>query len=177
MPHVEAVLGSFEVALGEDFEAYRNHVLRVCHLAAAFAQPAPEELERIQIAAAFHDLGIWSHATFDYLEPSAALARGYLEEIGRPTWRLEVELMIHQHHKITACQARGSRPGMDLEEAFRRADWVDVTLGRRRFGLSRGRIRPIVRAFPNAGFHRRLRQLTWGQLRRRPWNPFPMFKW
>ena len=34
---------------------------------------------KIAVAAVFHDIGIWSNKTFDYLEPSVALAREYLK--------------------------------------------------------------------------------------------------
>jgi HD superfamily phosphodiesterase len=33
------------------------------------------DLEKIAAAAVFHDLGIWTDRTFDYIAPSIALAR------------------------------------------------------------------------------------------------------
>ena len=42
---------------------------------AALGVAAPDTQRKIAIAAAFHDLGIWSAGTMDYLPPSAALAR------------------------------------------------------------------------------------------------------
>ena len=35
------------------------------------------------IAAAFHDIGIWTAGTFDYLEPSVRVAAAYLTGTGR----------------------------------------------------------------------------------------------
>jgi hypothetical protein len=177
LPHVDQVLTTWQRALGDDQPAYRNHVYRVAYLTAAQSIPNPEEWQQIEIAAAFHDLAIWSHGTFDYLEPSVALAEEYLQEIKRSEWGEVIGRMIRQHHKVTACRRRGGRSGMALEEAFRRADWIDVTLGRRRFGVEKQVIRQLHRVFPNCGFHRRLGQLTWRQFRRSPWNPLPMFKW
>ena len=46
-------------------------------------------------------------------------------------WTLEIEAMIVNHHKVTS--ARPDR--QSLVESFRRADWIDVTRGLRRFGL------------------------------------------
>ena len=57
-----------------DFTAYRNHAYRVVNFC-AHSRPAPTpRLEKIALAAAFHDLGIWTAHTFDYLEPSIDLA-------------------------------------------------------------------------------------------------------
>jgi hypothetical protein len=39
------------------------------------------------IAACFHDLGIWTDHTFDYLSPSAGLARDYLQRYGLSAWQ------------------------------------------------------------------------------------------
>jgi hypothetical protein len=81
--------------------------------------------------------------------------------------------MIVNHHKITTCP-----PGTPvLAESFRRADWIDVTRGSRRFGLSRAVVNTIVTGWPSAGFHRRLVQLTLDRWWRHPLNPLPMFKW
>ena len=41
------------------------------------------DLEKIAVAAVIHDLGIWTNKTFDYIAPSAALAREHLAARGR----------------------------------------------------------------------------------------------
>ena len=61
-------------------------------------------------------------------------------------------------------------------EGFRRADWIDVSLGMLSFGLSRQDRRRVFAAFPDAGFHLRLVQLSARQLLTRPWNPLPMLR-
>jgi putative acetyltransferase len=58
-------------ALGHDLPAYENHVVRVLRFVAALGGELSEPLV---VAAAFHDLGIWTARTFDYLEPSVELA-------------------------------------------------------------------------------------------------------
>src|SRR4026208_1673048 len=76
IPTVDDVLHHHATALGDDIVAYRNHVYRVVNLCVAFA--GQRELEKIAVAAVFHDLGIWTNGTFDYIAPSIALARDYL---------------------------------------------------------------------------------------------------
>jgi len=88
-------------------------------------------------------------------------------------WIPEIEAMIVDHHKVTS-----SRPNpQSLVEAFRRADWIDVTLGLRRFGLPRPFVAAVAATWPNAGFHRRLVELTIDRWRKHPLNPLPMVKW
>ena len=87
--------------------------------------PDADSLEKIAIAAAFHDLGIWTDHAFDYLTPSVKHAKAYLGRHDRAEWTAEIAEMICQHHKVSAyAGAAGS-----LVEPFRRADWIDVTRG------------------------------------------------
>ena len=58
--------------LGADLPAYRNHAYRVANLCAALRPPDTDGHDKVAIAAAMHDLGIWTAGTFDYLPPSAA---------------------------------------------------------------------------------------------------------
>src|SRR5688572_19559830 len=99
MPTIDEVLNDHVMALGNDFVAYQNHVYRIVNLCVAFA--GQSELEKIAVAAVFHDLGIWTHGTFDYIAPSIALAHDYLVAGGREDWAGEIGRMIGDHHKIT----------------------------------------------------------------------------
>src|SRR4026208_2235035 len=76
IPIIEDVLNDHAMALRDDFFGYRNHVDRIVNLCVAIA--GSSELEKVAIAAVFHDLGIWTNGTFHYLAPSIALARDYL---------------------------------------------------------------------------------------------------
>ena len=169
---LDELLHAHEAALGSDFEGYRNHTYRVVNLCAALSSSEPEQLQKMAIAAAFHDLGIWTDGTFDYLQPSVRLAGAHLDRSGRAEWTPEITAMILEHHKISAW--RGDPHW--LVEPFRRADWVDVTRGLRAFGLSRSLLREIFSAWPSAGFHKRLVQLELKRLRTHPWNPLPMVR-
>jgi len=173
LPTVERVLGDHASVLGHDRIAYRNHVYRVANLCLAVAGDNPVELEKLAVAAVFHDLGIWTNHTFDYIPPSVVLAREHLTSRGLTDWIPEVEAMIVNHHKITSPRADPK----SLVESFRRADWIDVSRGLRRFGLPRTLVAAVIAAWPDAGFHRRLVALTIDRWWRHPLNPLPMVKW
>jgi len=129
-------------------------------------------LDKIAVAAVFHDLGIWTDHTFDYIAPSVALARAHLSDSPHADWLPEIEAMIVDHHKITP-----SRPDQaPLVEPFRRADWIDVTRGLRTFGLPRSFIASVFAAWPDARFHWRLVELTADQFIKHPLNPLPMVR-
>jgi hypothetical protein len=72
---VEEVLREHGSEMGQDLMGYRNHVYRVVNLCLAIVGDRHVELEKLAAAAVFHDLGIWTHKTFDYIAPSVALAR------------------------------------------------------------------------------------------------------
>ena len=172
-PLLDAILSRSADALGPDLRAYRNHCCRVMHFCGAFSGNRAEDLDKIAIAAAFHDLGIWTEGTFDYLGPSQQRAGDYLDQEGKNGWRDEVSEMIGQHHKISRYRLHPEW----LVEPFRKADWVDVSLGRLTFGLDASFVKDVLAAFPNAGFHRRLTILAGQRLLRHPLSPLPMMRW
>ena len=173
LPSVEEVLGDHASELGHDLIAYRNHVYRVVNLCLAIVGDSRVELEKIAVAAVFHDLGIWTNNTFDYIAPSVAIARKHLAARGMADWIPEIEAMIVDHHKVTPSLANPQ----SLVESFRRADWIDVSRGLRSFGVSLRFIAAVSTTWPSAGFHRRLVQLTMDQFLKHPLNPLPMVKW
>src|SRR6476660_9059814 len=85
VPTIDEVLHDHASELGRDFIAYRNHVYRVANLCAAIVRDRVD-FEKIAVAAVFHDLGIWTNKTFDYIAPSVALARKFLAAHGRADW-------------------------------------------------------------------------------------------
>lgn len=173
IPLIDQILDEWKDDLKADYEGYKNHVYRMVHFCLALKECSEEEHKKIEIAGAFHDLGIWSHDTVDYLPPSIELAQAYLQEHQLENWSQEIKLMIDLHHRI--------RPYKDdrypLVELFRRADLVDVSLGFIKNGIPKGYIKEVKSQFPNAGFHKRLGELTVLQLKRDPFNPAPMMKW
>ncbi len=173
LPTVEEVLNDHASALGHDLIAYRNHVYRVVNLCLAIVGDSRVELEKIAVAAVFHDLGIWTSNTFDYIAPSVAIARKHLAARAMADWIPEIEAMIVDHHKVTPSHANPQ----SLVESFRRADWIDVSLGLRRFALPRTFIAAVAATWPSAGFHRRLVQMTIDRFWKHPLTPLPMVKW
>ena len=170
IPTIDDVLKDHARALQDDFLGYRNHVYRIVNLCVAIA--GQSDLEKIAVAAVFHDLGIWTDGTFDYIAPSIALAHDYLVARARKDWTTEIEAMIADHHKIT----RSTAGQHSLIEAFRRADWIDVTRGLRRFGMPRPFVARLFATWPSAGFHWRLVTLTLDRFRSHPLTPLPMVR-
>ncbi|MCX5497419.1 HD domain-containing protein [Kaistia dalseonensis] len=171
---LDELLGGYSEALAGDFVAYRNHAYRVLNLcvAAAGADDDAEAIEKIAIAAALHDMGIWTAHTFDYLAPSVTLATTFLETTGRSAWVPEISAMILEHHKITPYRRRPDW----LVEPFRRADWADVTWGVTATGDRRRFIREFYALWPDAGFHALLVRLEIRHLARYPLNPLPVIR-
>lgn len=173
LPLVEDILGSLQGVIGADLPAYRNHVYRVINLCYSTGEYDADSHTKIQIAACFHDVGIWTASTLDYLPPSEWAAQRYLHEHGLDDWSAEITAMIAQHHALTPQHGAGQA----LVEAFRRADIADFSLGTVRMGIARDTVQAVRQAFPNAGFHRRLLQLGVRWTLRHPLNPLPMFRW
>lgn len=173
LPLLEAILSEWRETIGDDYAGYRNHVCRVVNFAFALGEWSEEQKRRIVIAGAFHDLGIWSAGTADYLPPSIALARAWLVREGLDDWAEEIALMIDLHHKITPYHD----PRFPLVEVFRQADLADVSLGIMRRGLPPAFVGALKRAFPDAGFHWRLVKLVGQGLAAHPLNPIPIFRW
>jgi len=169
---LDELLHDHAADLGTDFTLYENHAYRVVNLCVALSSGDPEHLQKMAIAAAFHDIGIWTDRTFDYLPPSIRLASAHLADTGKMRWTAEITEMILQHHKISSYR---SGPN-GLVDSFRRADWIDVSRGILRFGVSRKTIGEIFGAWPDAGFHKKLVQLSFARLRTHPLSPLPMVK-
>jgi len=173
IPLLDDILGQWREQLGADFVPYRNHVYRIAHFCFALRDCSEDERRKIIIAGAFHDLGIWSDSTVDYLPPSVLRAREYLTANSLQDWSEEIELMVGEHHKLRAY--RDAR--FPLVEVFRKADLVDVSLGMVRLGVPRRIVREVRAAFPNSGFHRRLMRLAGEWFSQHPLSPPPFFKW
>ena len=173
IPTLDRLLAAHAAQIGRDLPAYRNHTYRVVNLCAALSSPEGPTLEKFALAAAFHDLGIWTDGTWDYLEPSVAQATAHLAATDRTAWTEEIAAMIREHHKITPYRG----PAGPTVETFRQADWIDVTRGLLRFGLRRSFLRALYSTWPDEGFHAFLVRQTWTRAKRHPLSPLPMFRW
>ncbi|MEV5652249.1 hypothetical protein AB0L57_28715 [Nocardia sp. NPDC052254] len=166
-PIVTAILDRHRDELGMDLVTYRNHVLRgMNYHGLLFGAELPDAAV---LAWTVHDLGIWTAATFDYLEPSAALVDEYaaiagVVDIGA------ARRMVLDHHRLRGVGDR-------LTETFRLADRIDVSHGLLRSGLTRDAVHTIVAALPYHGFHAFLLRAGSGWALRHPGRPLPMLRW
>ena len=167
---IEDLLLKFKPAIGADYDKYRNHVYRVFSNCLLIDSNKSNE-EKYAIASVFHDIGIWTDHTIDYLKPSIEQARIYLAETGKQDWTDEITLMIHWHHKTSKYKGEHS----NIVENFRKADWIDVSLGLKTFGINRKKIKENRKRLPNLGFHWFLIKATTKNFFRHPLNPLPMF--
>jgi hypothetical protein len=170
---LEEILAPWRACIGADFIGYKNHVYRVLYCCFALHDCSAEDRRKLIIAGAFHDLGIWSAGTVDYLSPSIELAMVYLRENDLADWSKEIALIIYLHHKLRAYRDAN----FPLVEVFRKADLADVSLGFVKHGVPAATIRTIKLAFPNAGFHKRLLRLAGGWFAKHPVSPPPFMKW
>ncbi len=173
---IEVVLPAHRQALGAFYEAYRGHVYRVLNfslcLVARLAPATPDIRPKLGVAAAFHDLGVWSDATWDYLPPSIRRMRAYLTASARASWSDELSVWVEMHHKLRPYRG----PGAGAVEAFRRADLADFP-GWRRFGMPAAWLSEVRRTWPDHGFRRGVAVAVILGALRRPWRPLPMVRW
>lgn len=140
-----------------------------------FAQSdfSTDDRRKIIIAGCFHDLGIWSDKTFDYIPPSVELAKNYLSSENLTNWTPEIETMIEEHHKLTKFENEQNL----LTEIFRKGDLVDFSLGLFKCGLPKHYVKSVKKQFPNEGFHKCLLRISSRWLINHPLNPIPVLKW
>ncbi len=165
---IDEILDRHRQELSEAFTPYRNHAQRVFQIS-LWLDPGIND-HNLSIAAAFHDLAIWTNKTWDYLIPSTEQAVEYCE-INNIQSRREITHMVHFHHKITPY--RGDFPSA---EVFRKADLVDLSRHYVRFNLSHKALKQLRQDFPFCGFHRHLFSTFRRHMIKYPFRPFPMIK-
>ncbi len=173
IPLLEEILEEWKEIIGKDYQGYKNHVYRMINFCFTLQDTNEEEREKIIIAGCFHDIGIWTDNTLDYLRPSIPPAKEYLSRRNLEHWSTEIGLMISEHHKIS----QYSDKTYPLVELFRKGDLVDFSLGLFKFSISKDYISNVNAKFPNAGFHKNLGNLATKWLLKHPLNPAPMMKW
>lgn len=146
--------------LRPDFQAYRNHCLRVATFTRFFLpdfveEEIPNAMELVSVALAFHDVALWSDKTLAYLEPSVAQMEKALVESNYSSKQMDImKEIIMQHHKWTDFKSELGPAADALVNAVRKADWVDATAGVVRFGIPTGLIHSAYQKIPEAGFHK-----------------------
>lgn len=170
---LEELFSPWKEQIGKDYLGYRNHVYRMIHFCFELRECTEEEKTKIMIAGVFHDIGLWTEKTLDYLEPSVLPAMHYLKENNKQEWSEEIRLMILEHHKLRSY----TDPKFPLVEVFRKGDLIDFSLGIYQFGVKKEVIRAVKSAFPNEGFHKGLIKKAGKWILRHPFNPLPMMRW
>lgn len=143
--------------IGEDYEAYRNHCLRVLtftkyRLPDSVEKVIPNAIDLVAIALAHHDAALWTEKKLAYLEPSTvhldAKKGGYTDE--------EVAIMkdiVMYYHKVTDFKSSRSGEADVLVNAVRKADWADASMGVVRFALPAVLLEAAYDNIPESGFH------------------------
>ncbi|ENU07793.1 hypothetical protein [Acinetobacter calcoaceticus] len=171
---IETILQEYQNIIDRDYQGYLNHCKRVAACCLILSQDSREDIIRkIAIAVAFHDIGIWTNKTIDYLEPSVKVMLSYLTLHRLLDWQIEITLMITEHHKLTTTKCSE----YPLVEYFRQADYADFSLGLLRSNIRRSEFKKLTSQYPNAGFHKTLVCLGLKRFLQKPWSPLPMFKW
>jgi hypothetical protein len=175
--YLDEILLPYKTMMDQDYEPYRNHCYRVYNLAALLTfpeiPPSPEDLKKLAIAIAFHDIGIWTAHTTDYIDPSVEEALKYCKTINLPSEEADlIAEMIDNHHMFSVYD------GHPLVEGLRKADWIDATMGMRTFGYPNDAIKTIRNEFEVLGFYDLLVKLTMGAVWKSPFsNPVPIYQW
>jgi hypothetical protein len=179
---VDDILRPHKGELGAIYPGVHGHAMRMVNYLRWFApvDPAADAAARAEredlaaVVAACHDLPFFANWNLDYLDPAADLTRKVLCDLGHAKLAEEAVAMVANHHAIRPYRG----PHADTVEATRRADWIDVSLGRLRFGVPRPLVREISAAFPVKAMY------PWpvcGRIARyavrHPLRPLPMLKW
>lgn len=147
---VEMYLREHKEEIGDDYEAYKGHIYRVLSYSMHFLHGETAYFPIIAAALVYHDIGLWTHSTLAYLEPSTFVAKERLRiQYSREEMDLLREIIVN-HHKVTPYQG----PHADVVNAVRRADWIDATMGLVNHGMPTRHISAVQGRIPNAGFHK-----------------------
>jgi uncharacterized membrane protein len=170
---IENLLSPYKEVIGSAYIPYKNHVHRIVNFTLELKDERKADDEsKIAIAAVFHDIGMWTAHSFDYLEPSIAEATHYLRAQEKTEWIEEITLIIDMHHKLSVYTGKFA----DNVEAFRKADLIDLTKGLKRFGLSKDLLAENYMEFPMGSFRKIIVSNFFQNLWKHPSRPLPMFK-
>jgi hypothetical protein len=155
-------LPSVRSALGQDFDRYRNHCLRVFNFATYFMpksvmEEMPHALDILGVALAYHDVALWTDGALNYLDPSVQQMDSHLSQASDALLIKEeldiAGIIIQEHHKVTSYAAGKNATVNALVNAARKADWADFTLGVIGWGIPAGLIQAAYEQLPELGFH------------------------
>jgi hypothetical protein len=184
-PILDTVLQQHKSQLGDDYESYRNHCLRVLTFATWYLKESSEYQKVLEegavpahamnvmaLALAYHDIGLWTDGALNYLAPSVSVMNkdmeNQLEEEESdgplpPFSDADLETaraIILEHHKFRHWDKPAeSVVDSALVNAVRRGDWADATMGFVKSGMPPSHLEAAYKAIPGAGFHKMLARM------------------
>jgi len=165
----EIIFDKFKDLLGNNAMGYRGHCYRVLNYM-HYLKLSEQDMEIVAVAIPFHDIGVWSHNTMDYLEVSFLEARKYIRMNKLTVDEEQIETLILDHHTIRSLKDR------DLAEKMRKADLVDLSFGLIHFNIPSTFIRSVHKSFPYQGFQKNIYGKVIRYAFQNPKKPFPMLK-
>ncbi len=167
---IEDVVRTYSNALGQHLPLYKGHCYRLLNYI-IYMQRHQDNLDFLGVAIAFHDLGIWTHGTMDYLNPSFELAKTYVQNANVDISIADLKVAIKNHHKISSLQK------VAPAEYLRKADLNDLSMGLLNEGVPRPFIKDMKACWPYLGFQKLIFGKVLLYALQNPFNPFPMLKW
>lgn len=170
-PIIDEVLETNRAAIGRLHPMWRLHSYRMLNIC---VNACPQEpVDKFAVAIAFHDLPAAIDGDLRYLDRAAALARTWLTGHHLTEWVPEVAAMIANHHKIRPYTG----PHAQTVDAFRRADWIDASLGHWSGGQDKALVARINRELPVDELRRAIPRIVLPYAIRHPLKPLPMLRW
>lgn len=161
-------LPSIHNALGQDYNRYRNHCLRVYIFSKYFlpdfvVEEMPNAHDILGVALAYHDIALWTDGALNYLDPSVKQMNTHLvqnDDAILSEEELEIAgIVIEEHHKLTSYKQGKNATVNALVNAARKADWADFTIGLVGWGLPAGLLQAAYEKVPELGFHMMLAKM------------------
>ena len=171
---IESILKNYKQIIGNDYEAYRGHCHRIYNyivLMKRSAELTQQDNYILEIAIPFHDLGIWTAHTMDYLQPSFEAASTFVKQNKLDVDLFVLKTIIVNHHKLTFVKDN------KLAELLRKADMLDLSFGRLKSSLTKEELDCIKASFPYKGFQLVIFKKLMKHALKNITNPFPMLKW
>ena len=149
--------------LGDDFDAYRNHCLRIMsyirfQLPDAVYDTHSNAMNVIGMIVAFHRVGLWTDGELNYLESSVKKMEEIVGKEG--IWDDEfidiARQAILNQHKLSEFKGSGNNVTDIMVETIRKATWADATMGIVRYDLPAPLIEAAFTKLPSKGFHETL---------------------
>jgi hypothetical protein len=174
LPMLDEILAPYRAGLGVGYNGYRAHCYRMVNWARFVTEPQPFREEKLAIMTVLHDVPFFLTGDLDYLGKACDLATAHLRDIGHEEWTEEMHLMINNHHKMR----RYTGPHAELVEACRKADWIDVSFTKLRYGIPRRRIVEVRATFPMNEAYKAVAMTSICKYAVRHLNrPLPMMRW